>query len=90
MARMQMPKNADGEYVYDHNQYLKAAAQGLIRKGSDDRIFIGTFVAAAKVKAGKAYEKTLRNQFISRYKTCLLYTSPSPRDATLSRMPSSA
>ena len=24
------------------------------------------------------------------YKTCLLYTSPSPRDATLSRMPSSA
>ena len=26
----------------------------------------------------------------SRDKTCLLYTSPSPRDATLSRMPSSA
>ena len=24
------------------------------------------------------------------YSTCLLYTSPSPRDATLSRMPSSA
>ena len=24
------------------------------------------------------------------YKTCLLYTSPSPRDATTSRMPSSA
>ena len=24
------------------------------------------------------------------YNTCLLYTSPSPRDATLSRMPSSA
>ena len=24
------------------------------------------------------------------YMTCLLYTSPSPRDATLSRMPSSA
>jgi len=26
----------------------------------------------------------------SKYSTCLLYTSPSPRDATLSRMPSSA
>ena len=25
-----------------------------------------------------------------KYETCLLYTSPSPRDATLSRMPSSA
>ena len=27
---------------------------------------------------------------LSRSVTCLLYTSPSPRDATLSRMPSSA
>ena len=27
---------------------------------------------------------------VSRAMTCLLYTSPSPRDATLSRMPSSA
>ena len=27
---------------------------------------------------------------IAHYRTCLLYTSPSPRDATLSRMPSSA
>ena len=27
---------------------------------------------------------------IERYYSCLLYTSPSPRDATLSRMPSSA
>ena len=28
--------------------------------------------------------------FFRRVRTCLLYTSPSPRDATLSRMPSSA
>ena len=28
--------------------------------------------------------------FFSRFDICLLYTSPSPRDATLSRMPSSA
>ena len=36
--------------------------------------------------------KTLRNDNSSRWGkyTCLLYTSPSPRDATLSRMPSSA
>ena len=27
---------------------------------------------------------------IHKYNVCLLYTSPSPRDATLSRMPSSA
>eukprot|EP00830_Metopus_es_P013391 TRINITY_DN3243_c0_g3_i1.p1 TRINITY_DN3243_c0_g3~~TRINITY_DN3243_c0_g3_i1.p1 ORF type:complete len:828 (+),score=128.41 TRINITY_DN3243_c0_g3_i1:125-2608(+) len=31
-----------------------------------------------------------RIETISWYNTCLLYTSPSPRDATLSRMPSSA
>ena len=31
-----------------------------------------------------------RTQIPQMYKTCLLYTSPSPRDATLSRMPSSA
>ena len=35
-----------------------------------------------------------RNEFYKKIgegvKTCLLYTSPSPRDATLSRMPSSA
>ena len=29
-------------------------------------------------------------EFFELIKTCLLYTSPSPRDATLSRMPSSA
>ena len=35
---------------------------------------------------GSFYEKTENETF----NTCLLYTSPSPRDATLSRMPSSA
>ena len=33
---------------------------------------------------GKSNEKVVDSE------TCLLYTSPSPRDATLSRMPSSA
>ena len=32
----------------------------------------------------------LRSQGKEGFRTCLLYTSPSPRDATLSRMPSSA
>ena len=29
-------------------------------------------------------------EFFAEYKICLLYTSPSPRDGLLSRMPSSA
>ena len=31
-----------------------------------------------------------KNIFPKKYKICLLYTSPSPRDGLLSRMPSSA
>ena len=37
-----------------------------------------------------AVQAALKDRLIYRYITCLLYTSPSPRDATLSRMPSSA
>ena len=42
---------------------------------------------------GKSLIQSCRDLYLGRtvcYKTCLLYTSPSPRDATLSRMPSSA
>ena len=39
--------------------------------------------------AAQTNEKTIRN-LETQMKNCLLYTSPSPRDATLSRMPSSA
>ena len=34
--------------------------------------------------------KRMRKKELKATKSCLLYTSPSPRDATLSRMPSSA
>ena len=33
---------------------------------------------------------SLKTSSKTKYKTCLLYTSPSPRDGLLSRMPSSA
>ena len=52
-------------------------------------------------KNGKRWKKVRRNKFVykgylvkvnadSSVKYCLLYTSPSPRDGLLSRMPSSA
>ena len=42
-------------------------------------------------KIEKDFEKNISNKkIISITRSCLLYTSPSPRDATLSRMPSSA
>ena len=46
---------------------------------------------------GEVYQRRLAEEFelilkqrFTEYFFCLLYTSPSPRDATLSRMPSSA
>ena len=42
-----------------------------------------------KQKLDSVIVRELQN-LTNRMKTCLLYTSPSPRDATLSRMPSSA
>ena len=39
---------------------------------------------------GMIIEKADTKEFFANPKSCLLYTSPSPRDATLSRMPSSA
>ena len=35
-------------------------------------------------------EKVVKSRTSGKYKGCLLYTSPSPRDRTRSRMPSSA
>jgi len=35
-------------------------------------------------------DKRKFEEFLTPYRTCLLYTSPSPRDRTRSRMPSSA
>ena len=57
-------------------------------------------VAPVKVseKQGRASQKSVQKYYKTEVttladgsvKSCLLYTSPSPRDATLSRMPSSA
>ena len=44
-------------------------------------------VTQADVRSGQRVVGTVKPL---RTSTCLLYTSPSPRDATLSRMPSSA
>ena len=41
-------------------------------------------------RAKDAFEKLVQRPELSQWLICLLYTSPSPRDATLSRMPSSA
>ena len=44
------------------------------------------FLAKSQLKLSNKFAGSLEN----RWKDCLLYTSPSPRDTLLSRMPSSA
>ena len=50
---------------------------------------VATQMTSVQVLVDKLAEKTAMEVHATS-KVCLLYTSPSPRDATLSRMPSSA
>ena len=49
-------------------------------------VFVGAVVASAGVIAAQVFPTFVEYQSV----ICLLYTSPSPRDRTRSRMPSSA
>ena len=51
---------------------------------------MGSQIAALAAMAGYKTNIYDENKENLEYRYCLLYTSPSPRDATLSRMPSSA
>ena len=76
----------------DSEKALKSATDNILEYGKSDlsRFYVNSL--------GKIYGKTLGagwsgyKDFVSKveYGTCLLYTSPSPRDRTRSRMPSSA
>ena len=70
-----------------------------IRLATNILLVIGTFAIALKIAPiAKVYqEKNLCIKYLKHQidrdkliKSCLLYTSPSPRDRSLSRMPSSA
>ena len=64
----------------------------LVSRGTSDHTPAGEDLPVVRI----AFDRpTIRNAFRPHtvdelYRCCLLYTSPSPRDATLSRMPSSA
>ena len=75
--------------LYDCDEYLL-----------DDEEFIRIILGEATKKMGATHLNTVTHKFqpqgvtavtlLAESHICLLYTSPSPRDATLSRMPSSA
>ena len=78
-------KNIDNKSVMNSSKFLKAkkAEEDWCRTDSlNIQILLSMFEEHGFLNESKiGYE---------RYYNCLLYTSPSPRDATLSRMPSSA
>jgi len=55
-----------------------------------ERKMLDTMVSRLGINDCVNFEGQVAHDIIPRYMTCLLYTSPSPRDRTRSRMPSSA
>ena len=76
-------KSASNEYLVEDQQAYKDAVKNA-KPGDVIRLKDGTWEDFEILFTGKG-EKDKPITL-----TCLLYTSPSPRDATLSRMPSSA
>ena len=62
----------------------------LLSVGDNNYGNVGVGAADWESQVGDLYGDYLLGRLDEQYPTCLLYTSPSPRDATLSRMPSSA
>ena len=72
-------------------QAVTRLASGMrVTNASDDAA--GLFIASRMKAQISGLERAIQNASdgVSLVNTCLLYTSPSPRDGLLSRMPSSA
>ena len=68
--------------VAEHQSMARAAEELFLSQSA-----ISIQIRKLSEAAGLPLHEVIGKQL---YLTCLLYTSPSPRDATLSRMPSSA
>ena len=74
-------------YVYDGSMWVRVAttdAYKIIQKGT---LSSAATLTISNIPTGYSHLKLVLS---GRPQTCLLYTSPSPRDGLLSRMPSSA
>ena len=76
------------EQNYRSQNNILNAANAIIENNSD-RLGKNLWSDAGNGDLIRQYN-ALDDRFETSYIICLLYTSPSPRDATLSRMPSSA
>ena len=77
---------ANGEAPHD----TRIRAGGMVEKGSLERSSDSLDVKFVVTDFNKSVTITYRGILPDLFRDCLLYTSPSPRDGLLSRMPSSA
>ena len=64
-----------------------------LTRNRDDFCLMGTMVGRVQIAQASMFVRKVKlmpSVFLAHAKTCLLYTSPSPRDRQKSRMPSSA
>ena len=78
------------ERTYQAPAALPAIEQNLIPEKDDTFVKFGNFGDVKKIIESRLFYPTFITGLSGNGKTCLLYTSPSPRDRTRSRMPSSA
>ena len=80
-------------FVKNQSITVKGKAESItakIRANKSDPLPTATGGLKLNVSEGKIEGVNIFGETLSGIGICLLYTSPSPRDATLSRMPSSA
>ena len=88
LAACNMSTNEDAERAMQEASGASVAPE---KAGDGDLSYADMSEEDFAAKAAKTVEEFIQTNFDSALvKTCLLYTSPSPRDGLLSRMPSSA
>ena len=83
-------QEAQSSYVGDRSWAKKHEKPNVFDQSQIIYVVVGSLALIGGGIALLAKTQKKKNKKIYRAKACLLYTSPSPRDATLSRMPSSA
>ena len=84
------PIDGKGPITATERRRVDVKAPGIMpRKGVHEPVQTGIKAIDALIPVGRGQRELIIGDRQTG-KTCLLYTSPSPRDATLSRMPSSA
>ena len=80
-----------GSYTQQGSSGVMGVTQTMMEMGAADRALTNATNLASQAGAARNAGRTWNSDYqFGSSQTCLLYTSPSPRDRTRSRMPSSA